>query len=190
MAARRQHDGARHEGRPRHLARLRRAVCRAHPHAGGRTPAPDRRDDRRPGLREPPRRRARARRQRAVRSGAALDLCQQRRRLRSQQRRRLVHADRCRRSGLRRPECGPHRRRFPPFPLRRSRRPHVRADSGRIPAQLCAPLHAARRAGERLARGHRARPRATGADDQSPVRLLRRVRRGRNSPTGSYTPSA
>ena len=46
-----------------------------------------------------------------------------------QQRQRVVHAARCRRSGLRRSERGPHRRRLAPLPLRRPRRPHVRADS-------------------------------------------------------------
>ncbi len=54
-------------------------------------------------------------------------------------------------------ECGPHRRRFAPLPLRRSRRPHVRADSRRVPPELRASLHAAGRAGERLACGRRAR---------------------------------
>ena len=73
-------------------------------HAGGGTAPSDRRDDRRRGLRQPPRWRARPRRERAIRSGAALDLRQQPGRFRSVQRSGVVHAERCARSRLRRAE--------------------------------------------------------------------------------------
>ena len=176
VAARRQQDDARHEGRPRHLAGLRRAVRRTHPHAGGRTPPPDRRDDRRPGLRQPPRRRARARRQRAAPKRCCTG---------SMSAAAATSIPTASAPGARRPmpakwttsarvrpapaatRTAPASATPPSAPSRRSL-----TNSGK----LRAPLHAARRAGERLACGHRARPRSTGADDQGPVRLLRGVR--------------
>ena len=83
VAAGWQPDRAGHEGGARHLARVRRAVRRAHAHAGGGSSPSDRRDDRRRGLRQSPRWRASARCQRAIRGGAPLDLRQQPGRLRS-----------------------------------------------------------------------------------------------------------
>ena len=96
--------------------------------AGSRPPPPDRRDDRRRGLRQPRRRRAGPRRERPIRSGAALDLRQQQRRLRSElQLAGLVHAERRARSGFRWRKRRSDRRRPAPIAIRRSRGPDLRA---------------------------------------------------------------